>query len=309
MLRVVGEFNNISKKLLETIPVLKPGQRVHFRRLDGVFDPLKKIYFYGSAKSVSCHDFIWDPFAEKTVEIGVLRDDAIVDGKVRRKGWKSFVLGGTDSGLLNEKFDLVGGRIEDMEFFAFFWLCNQRRDNQYRDKSVQPWFEYIDQEAEIKRFAKENDMLFAALQRARNMSADDIKIFAASQNWNLKDAGDDPISINKAFSARIQNYAKDNPKDFLEKVGDESNKLKADVKIAFDKGVISYDSLAHKVLNKTGATIATLEKNDSKNHVELFAEWVDTAVNGVKVMDGIRKQVAYILRKEAGTSTTKGDDE
>lgn len=313
MLRVVGNFNNISKELQDSIPTLKPGQRVYFRRLDGVHDPLKKVKFYGSAKGISCHEFIWDPFANNgkggTVEIGTLRDDAIVDGKVRQGGWSKYYIGKSTSGMLGDKIEFVGGRVEDMEMFAFFWLSNYRADNPHRDKSVVAWYEYIDQQAEIKKSAKENDTLFNALFAARNMSADDIKMFAAAQNWNVKEVGDDPVSINEAFRTKIQGYAKEHPKDFLQKVGDEGNRLKADIKIALDKGVISYDSLAHKILSKTGATLATLEKNDSKNHIELFADWVETAGNGKKVIAGIRSQVAAILREESGVSLKKGESE
>lgn len=288
----VKNFNNISDELKKTIPTLESGQVVTFQMLNGTpnNDPdlaerLKTPFFY-PATQIRTVDRIQDPFTKKFVDIGVV-DEWEGDRPVR---YRFFVAGLTMS-QFQGKFSLTGGSVEDEELFEYLYLSNYRADNSNRDVSVQPVFKLIDALKDSKDKEDTADTLFDALTLAKDIKEDDARELAKSLNWA-------DIADFKILKAEIKNYAKENPKEFLAKIKDESKELKATIKTAVDLDIIKYDGATGKVTQGT-AQLVTFDPTPELDLLTELASWFASAKNGDNVLEVVKKQIKAKQKKAA----------
>lgn len=299
-LKKVGSFNDVPQELLDKVPILKTGKSVFWRHLNGQADAKTGHKFFGSKRTLPLRDTIKDPASGRFIEIGVPK--AIKDNKVEEV--EKYIFGKNNGGAqLNEKFELIGGNIKDEELHVFLWLSNKNLSNPNRDPSVLAEFEWIDTDSIKKRAEKEDDEQFKAMDMARQLGAPDQRIVASI----LKQPVDsmDPADV----AMFVKQYAKANPKAFIALVGDSEQKLKGELAEALRLGVITYDQVGHRILSKDGKTLATLTKDDSRDEIQLFADWISTSKDGAKVSGAIKKAVSLILKPEEGSKEGGKDEE
>lgn len=136
-------INVISKQYQESLKVLEPGQVARFQIINGVpnNDPdqnerAKRPIFYGHDQLLT-HFKIKDPISKQHVEVGVVEDFSAETGFVTK--WKTFVPNmhmPQNPGV----FTLTGGNMEDDELYEILQMSPENRDNEHRDKKVDPKF-------------------------------------------------------------------------------------------------------------------------------------------------------------------------
>lgn len=270
-LQKIGEINNISSELKNSIPKMEKGKSYVFRRLDGVYDASTKLMHYGSQKTFVVHDTIMDN--NRPVEIGILRAGTrIIDGLVPVGSWYKHILNSEyhKGGVTGDKIELYPGNVLHEQLFAFLWISNLNASNANRDTSVDAFVEYVNTDLAFEADAEKVDLKFTAMVKANDASAADVREYAKSKSWTESDLG--------KLKVKVKMEADADPKGFLASFGKADTALKAEIQDAIDHGVLGYNSLTHRMEDLTGEkarTIAVLEKDDKLTPVELFAVWIN----------------------------------
>ena len=300
-MKVVGKYNNVSDVVKPT--PLEKGQKASYRLLNGRLDYARKddngkpIMTYGKAIRIPTSDRIWDPGLKAFVDIGVVQEFKN-DIVTRTKAY--YATPGGDY-INNGIFELSGSSNSDVEFYEFFEMSNFNKSFKYRDESIEPLYERIDEEAENKVRFKKLTQKTEALITCSQMSVEELRQFAAQMNW-------DERAEPSVLKLMVGEFAESDPAGFLKVLGDEHFSLRAVVKQATTKEIIGYDPVQHRIIwHGTDQTIAKLDRVDGKNYVDIFAEWLATAANGSSVKSAIEKKLRGSKKQDAQESED-GDD-
>jgi len=290
----IGKFNDLSEGLKSKLPVLEPGQVVTYEWLIFDKDHLTDRPLYGAARSLRGRDRIKD--GKNFIDIGLPK---IVEGDKVKKCQKFVVDGGGANGSVGARFDLHGDSIEEMQWHQFFSICNYNTSNPNADVNTTKLIRLVDPGAEAKERTKKRSVLRDALVLHEDMKAEDIRMVAASLNW---DSADD-IQV---LRDKIGDYAMKSPAEFIERISNAETKNKAELRLAFDKGVIAYDPAKHQVKwGESGTVIASLDRVEGKDYLETLNEYLATSKNGGTIVTAIRKKVsAAIVTATKGKSDT-----
>lgn len=285
-MKVVGEFNNISKQMRPELPKAGTIVKYQFNIGNRDFENPKKINYPPSFR-IPTIDRIYDSGKNEFVDIGVApvkAKDANGNETFRTKAF--YLRGG--QGLLA----LTIGKIEDDEMYEFLELCNRNGSNEKRDTSVPVLFTKIDNLKTAKENSRKRDVLTEALVFVKGMNEADMREFAAAKGWNEQE--DYEILIDQ-----VGEYARTFPKEFVDFQNDPAIKDKALIKYAITQNVIRHDVSTNKMhWSDTGATIAVLERQDGKTYIDAFADWLRTGgKKGDDVMSGIRRRVKDFIKE------------
>lgn len=291
-LQVIGEINKVDDRLYEAaVPELKRGQRVTVRLLNGTLNVQTKELMFGGVRTINLRDYIFDPYKKQMVEIGIPEETK--EGKVIR--FKKFILDGNGpGGLVGEYFELAQGNVLHEQVYTFLCLCNETLSNKNRDNAIVAKYEIVDTGKELRSKVAKRNNLRDALNMHATMKGADIVRFAAAMNWE--------VSLDpETLSDRVAGYAQQFPDDFLAKVKNPAEEMKATIKLAMNKGIIFYDPVGMKFTwAESGAIIAKLQKEAGKDELQLMAEWVFHAKNGTEVYDAIKSQYDTVMKNELG---------
>lgn len=274
-------INNVPQELIDTIPPLKQGQEVVFRSLivknhfDAETGSMEEIH---PSLVLIYRDEI--RFKNNTYPIGIV--DKVENGQIYNYKKDMFGVGTKFSG----RFSFFGGRIEDEAKYIFCMLSNLRKGNPNRDLSYPPLFELVDTAIESKDNRKKRNLLNDALTIATGMNLKDVREFVAALN-------EDETQDEDIIREIVEEYAEENPAQFLEGFKNPVFKVQAEVRRALDSGFIVWDASTNKVrrTDARNTTITTLEGNVGDNWVELFAEFLVTSTAGKTVLPELRKKV------------------
>lgn len=305
-MKVVKDFNNISEELKPK--PLNRDEVATYRLLIGRPDPSRRddkgnvVISYGKSVRIPTKDRIWDPFWKdakgskvgRFVDIGVVQD---FTGDNVTKTVPFYATNGGDfinDGLIR----LSGNNNRDAEIYEFFEISNYNNSFPYRSSDVEPLFERLDLEAENQKAIKIVHKKADALNMATTMTLTEMREFSAQMNWN-------EIAEESIIRNQVLQFAESSPAKFLELINDPNFAIKSAVKRALTQDIIRYDPAQHRVVwGKTEQTIATLDRIDGKNHVELFADWLLNAKNG----HSVRTKLESMLRgktREAMAASSK----
>lgn len=124
-------LNQVSDELLASIPKLEPGQLKTFQCLWGVkvhdAEQSDKFTLEFGKRRFNCKDKIYDPYAKKTIDIGIPIE--IVNGQATE--FKKFAPGESD-GKFGGRFALSGDNAEEVEIFEYLMLSNLVENNKHR---------------------------------------------------------------------------------------------------------------------------------------------------------------------------------
>lgn len=304
MLQIIGEVNNLSRQLINSVPKLERDDKVIYELVGGVIDPLTKEENFGTAERIPMRETIYDPFQKKPVEICVFVKEKATNNHVPTKATKKFQFGRSGGGQINKRFVLYGNNVDDIEAHYFLYLSSMREDNPYRDSRIKARYRYFDEEKEAKVFHAINDKKFDAQLRARQMSMADLKEFALAKGWNVG-VGDGVLK------RKVIEYASnpDTYEDFLETVSDPDLKLKSDVSMALDMGLVLWDPIASSFKGRDGKAFATVRVVEGKTSIDLLSEWIRTTAEGPRYINNLRKQIQYRIKSKAEVSAGVDDDD
>lgn len=298
-MKIVGDYNNVSEELKPK--KLEKGQVVTYRLLTGVPNPhpeskKERPVLFGEAVTLKTRSKFFDPHLNKTVECVLIDESKRVEKGQPPKSKKVSIQAQQNNGL----FSFTGGNIEQEEIYEILELSNENASFKYRDESVVPKFERVDPRREERAKAKKIDALTEALQYCKNMGPAEVREFAASMGW------DETVEL-ESLEAQVKGYAFDHPNEFVKLAGSQDTKDKALLKTAISKGIISYDSVAHKIVwAESNTTVATLERVEGKSYLDLFDEWIKTSNNGQNILKSLRKKINDSI-KAASEGTKDGE--
>jgi hypothetical protein len=290
---VKGKFNDLSEELMKRIPKLKRGEQITFTMLNGLKNPdsdpdeQKKRPMLYPKQNLPMNDYIKD--LDGTWKHIVVADSWDGDKPLRER----FFMPGLDlGGLFNGKFTLVGGNAKDEELYEFLCVTNYNESSvlgENKDETKPSLFKQMNLKAEAKETTNKIAILRKALDLAVSMDEKDAQEFAASLNWSV-------YTEWVELQAKVVDFARTNPDEFLKYYQDPQKVIKAQIKTALDKGIITYDLNKGEV--KMGDnSLVVLKKEDRNNFLNTFALWFNTAKNGKSILEQINQQLAE--KKEA----------
>jgi hypothetical protein len=286
-------YNNLSQELLEELK-LKKGEKAVFRLLDIKKDPNNKGKFLiPQYRNITSTDRVWDKYAIKIEEE--------VDGKkkIRYEGdWVDIAaikrVGPNETVDLieiaflksnNGLIELSGDRAEDQDMYTFMMLSNRRSENEHRDPSFELVYEKVDNKKKAEAQRRQRNAVIEAGKFASRMEDDDLIDFAASMGWDetrdIAEVRDD-----------VEQFAIDNPKEFMDAVNNKMTQYKALVKRAVSKGVVLFDRQQSKFSwAGTGETICTVPRIAGADHLSGFADFIVTSKRGDVIIQELKRQL------------------
>lgn len=282
-MRVFKNFNNISEELKKTIPQLQPKETKTFQMLTGRHDVDSHTGEWSMQYpkvQIPSRDRIFDPFKNEYVDWGVVE-------AFRNNEPTSFSLfiPGIGPSQFSGKFGLNGGVAKDVEWYEYLWLSNYNAKNPNRDVSIEPLFEPIDYLADSKEKLKKTGRLREALNVLNTFDESEYRMIADSQNWPY-------ITEVDILQAKVEEYAKTNPEQFIGLWADPATRVKSEMKRAANAGIIELNLLKKQVLwAEDKSIIATLAFQDQEKWLDSFAEHLTTVKNGPAIREKIRKQM------------------
>jgi hypothetical protein len=275
----VGNFNNVSKELLEKIPPLK-GEAV-FQVLGGRPNPdeveAKKIPVIYPKTQLLTKFRIRDPYKKENPFVDIVLAKDWVDNKPTTP--KLFVAGMHDI-WFGGKFSFSEGNAEDEELYEVFMLSPEREGSPCADKAIKPKFKLLNVAAESKAAINKTDVLFEALSKAKDIDEKTAADIMASQG--------NSFGTPDELKAAIREFARTYPDKFLLLYKDPQTSVKAEIKAAFDKEILTFQPTTLEVLHGD-AVLCKL--TSAENYMEGFHSWVSASANGKQVLDAVRKQL------------------
>lgn len=275
----IKQFNNISEALAKQIQMLQPGETVVYELVNFDKDHLTGRPLYGGAISLRGRDRIKD--GDSFIEIGLPR---LIEGELVKKCEEYVIDGGGSNGSVPGRFELSGDNHDHVRWHWFFQLCNYNESNPNADANTKKKIRLVDLDQEAKQHRTKRSILREALNKAENMSADEVRMIAASLNWESS-------GKLEVLRDRVEAYAQANPKDFVARVDDPNVRAKAELGMAKEKGIIMYDQANHSVKDANGNLIATLERVEGKEWLEQLFETLRTMKNGPAIILDIRGKI------------------
>jgi hypothetical protein len=204
------------------------------------------------------------------------------------QGAKCFVAGINDS-MFGGKFELNPNKSEDVELYEILWLSPKRKDSPFAEGK--PLYEIVDAATATKQTNSKVETLRDALNKAAGISDELATKIAASKNQTF--SGPNSAAETKAW---IGQFAKETPDKFLEAYGDggknESTEIKATLKLALDKKIISLNQMDGKVTMGESLLTTLQPTKEGFDLLTELASWANSAVNGQAVLEGIKKQLS-----------------
>jgi len=151
----------------------------------------------------------------------------------------------------------------------------------FEDKNAYRVVTRIDENAEAETKRKERTARKKALDAAEEMSDQDIVNFADAMMW---DSGE-PANI---LRNKVEELAETDPEFFNDLIEKKEIQVRALVKQALDKRIITHDPVENKFMWASNMQLITaLPVSLTANHVQQFAEWL--VVGGAKAEEVHKK--------------------
>ena len=184
-----------------------------------------------------------------------------------------------DKGLMA----LRGSKTGDREIYQYLMLSNFNASNPDRDKSVNPLFKLVEPKKDATDARKLRNLRRDAMNVAAELSAAEVREFAASLN---KDEKRD-ISI---LRDELEVMAEKDPTSFMTLSKDKNKSIQATCKSAIDKKVIRFDKASSTFIwVATGETIVQVPRSSKSSYLQGFTNFVLSNKNGELVYEEIVK--------------------
>lgn len=299
-MKVVGDFNKVSKEMLAMMPKLTKGEIKTFQLVTGHKNNFPDDNDGGKERrdhpmlyatwQIPTRDRITDWHTGDFVDIGVpdtFKKDEVLTVKVMMPGM------GEPQFRYYGKFSLNGNKLADVEMYQYLSICNFNLSNEHRDKTEDAIFCELsiikDSEVQLSK----SDALLEAMNAAKNMPVEKAREFASALLWPS-------VTEDKILISKVRQFAEEHPLDFNKTYKDPATKVKAEISEAVNMDIVSFDVL-NSTMNMGHTVLATLDIRSDSNFVEAFYEFTQSAANGKEVLENIRKQLK-LSKKKAETA-------
>lgn len=275
----VNEVSDEVKKYLEKNPM---PDVVKYRLLNGTVnkDPKavkgKDDILYPSNTQIVLKSRFIDPGTKQPVTIGKIKS---FDEK-QVTAWDVVNVLASNRGLIV----LHKGVVEEFEMYDVFELLNENASNPFRDQSAPKLFERIDENKTAQRIVDAGKQRAKMYRYVDLMDDQELRIVHAANGGNWED------SPSVAIANLYQLIDKDATK-FEKMVDDKSTLVKAIIKRAMEANVITFNPMTNQFSWTGGSVIATLDRKEGVDSLDLFAEWLDTSKTGEQVTFQMKKLI------------------
>lgn len=236
-------------------------------------------FLFPSAVTINLNGSFIDPETGKdTVEWGVVKS---FDEKLKRPTFKKYFVRPTkgDGGI----FFIRGNSVADMDDYDGLELSNENRNNPFRDESVPPIFERIDEAKESRVRSKKRNYLFDSLSAIRDWTQDERRIAGAAYNLSTTLSPDE-------LKDRLEEIAEKDPKKFYDGIDSTDNSTKAIIKMSQEAEIITYIPFEHKwVYVGSNETLALLDRREGVNEYQQLLEFLKNSANGPAIKGQLEK--------------------
>lgn len=278
------QVNKISDKLKKYLEerALKPGEIVKYKLLNGVknIDPNRRKgddWLYPASIMVAGATRIIDPGTNRPVQIGVVKN---IDPNTKTPTFRKYYVkpGRGENGI----FTINANRVEESDFYELLELSNNNASNPYRDTSVQPIYERID---EIKQASQRSDK-----RNYLKMSWDSIKQWNDKETKAMAAAYNIPTNQSRSVLKDIlESIAEKDPEGFYKMIDSDDTKIAAIIRLSIEKGIIEFNPVENKWIYKgNGETAALLDRREGVDEFEGLKQFLKSAANGPLVTDKLK---------------------
>jgi len=285
-LEPVAHYNNLSTKLREEIEAKLKGfgksVRYKFEISKPNPDPAKYNGDTVWPNRYTLDPAVWDvtePYEvagkSKSKKIGIVE---AVDENGKPNRFRKIRVMAPQKGVLI--LDLENSQDDYYTAFALE-LHPKLIGGKFEDKNAYRVVTRIDENAEAETKRKERTARKKALDAAESMEDADIVNFADAMMW---DSGE-PANI---LRNKVEELAETDPEFFNDLIEKKEIQVRALVKQALDKRIITHDPVENKFMWASNMQLITaLPVSQTANHVQQFAEWL--VVGGVKAEEVHKK--------------------
>ena len=284
-LEPVAHYNNLSAKLREEIEAKIKGFGKSVRYKFEISKPNPDPAKYNG-------DTVWPNRYTLDPAVWDITDPYEVAGKSKSK--KIGIIDGIDENGKPNRFRKIrvmapqkGVLILDLEnqedYYTAFALELHPKliGGKFEDKNAYRVVTRIDENAEAETKRKERTARKKALDAAESMEDADIVNFADAMMW---DSGE-PANI---LRNKVEELAETDPEFFNDLIEKKEIQVRALVKQALDKRIITHDPVENKFMWASNMQLITaLPVSLTANHVQQFAEWL--VVGGTKAEEVHKK--------------------
>lgn len=212
-------------------------------------------------------DQIQDPNSGEWVDIAAI-SRIEKDGK---HGYHELTFYGHNAG----RIILSGGRGADQEVYAYLKLSNFNGSNPNRDESKPIYYYEVDEAKKAEQDEKIRDIKREALNSLADLSAADVRDYAASLGL------DDKLDL-KILRNKLGDLADKDPKAFNDLLSDKTAVIKATINRSIRDGKILFDAVASKYTWPHGEEILRVPR--AEDAVDELAGYLATNPKGEKVL-------------------------
>lgn len=289
-LRKLGIYNDISPELFPKLP--PRGTKVTYRFLETYEDPFSDdgIPVYKATLLIPPMSRTFDPIKSDWVEVGMVGSLDMFGNAESRTIRREWVKPQENGGFLV----LNIGNSKDDELFQYLELASFNAANPNRDTTVKAILEKVDFEAEAKEARNEMKARLDAVRKAMALDSKDLLRYASILGFDIEET-EEEIRFN------IENFAHEEPFDFLERMEDESFNAESYCSLALDKKIIFISKEDNRLKwSDTKGEIIKLTSTDIDPVISAYGNFVKTNKIGKEVHDELVRLVDGVgLKKPA----------
>lgn len=252
-----SDFNLLSEKMIKK---LKPNERATYRVLNVRQDPDNPGRFLmPAALQIPSTDIIYDKGKEDFVPIAAIERTDLDGNPI----YINIVFSASNAGYLF----LDGTNAVHQKIYQYIEICNYNESNPDRNQDFETFFSRIDAQKEAKTERNIRKLIVKAVNLAVEM--DDLKAKEVAMALGID--GDTIDEIRNA----LEDYAGDNPEEFLEVAERASLEYESLIKEAIKKGIIN-NNLNSQTFEwaETKKEILKYKKGPNKNYIKELTDYL-----------------------------------
>lgn len=252
-----SDFNILSEKMIRK---LKPNERATYRVLNVRPDPDNPGRFLmPAALQIPSTDIIYDKGKEDFVPIAAIERTDLDGNPI----YINIVFSASNAGYLF----LDGTNAVHQKIYQYIEICNYNESNPDRNQDFETFFSRIDAQKEAKTERNIRKLIVKAVNLAVEM--DDLKAKEVAMALGID--GDTIDEIRNA----LEDYAGDNPEEFLEVAERASLEYESLIKEAIKKGIIN-NNLNSQTFEwaETKKEILKYKKGPNKNYIKELTDYL-----------------------------------
>ena len=283
-LRKLGVFNDISPELFPKLP--PRGTKVTYRFLETYEDPFSDdgVPVYKATLLIPPMSRTFDPIKSDWVEVGMVGGLDMFGNPESRTIRREWVKPQENGGYMV----LTIGNSKDDELYQYLELASFNAANPNRDTTVKAILEKVDFEAEAKEARNEMKSRLEAVRKAMALDSKDLARYASILGFDI-DETEEEIRFN------IENFAHEDPFDFLDRMEDESFDIESYCSLALDKKIIFISKEDSRLKwSDTKGEIVKLVSTEDEGAITAYTNFVTSNKIGkevhaelVRLVDGV----------------------